>query len=169
MKKIAGILMIILATVIVPSLIQALTPEGGCWVSGVGTISGGEGTRDSFGGNAMPMKDGRVRGEWTHISIGSEVIFNGRVTYIACEKVTGPGPGVPEAIPNYAFFGGMGKLNGVDGYLFQVEALDSGEPGIYQDEYSIKIFYGSALVYEAEGQITGGNFQIRPPNEGHPF
>jgi len=100
------------------------------------------------------------------------------------------------AYPNYANFGGTGKFNGEDGYYFDVKAFDHGEPGIYLDRYEIDI-YNSAkvLVYHDDGQrtmechasiddplvtgdlawvfdmgcITGGNFQINPPNAGHPY
>lgn len=199
MKKIAAILMIILATVIVPSLIQALPPEeGGCWVIGIGTLGCGDaGHQDSFGGNAMTMKDKAIRGSWTHISAFWGVIFNGDVHYIVCKKFPSlSGPGVPKAYPNYVNFGGTGKFNGEDGYFFDVKAFDHGEPGIYRDRYSIDIYdEDKVLVYHADGEITrdcheclddvkvtsdlawvldlgcisGGNIQIQPPVGGHPY
>ncbi len=198
MKKITAICLTVLAMFIVPSLTAALAPElGGCWVSGIGTVGcGGEGEFASFGGNAMTMKDGSVRGSWTHISIGSEVMFHGEVSYIVCETFPSlPGPNVPKAYPNYANFGGTGKFNGEGGYSFDVKVFDHGEPGIYRDRYSIAIYDPDMLlVYDADGQITkdchvceynsvptglewvlelgcisGGNFQIHPVNAGHPY
>lgn len=198
MKKITGICLIVLAMLIVPSLIIAIPPEeGGCWVTGIGTLGcGGEGDLDSFGGNAMSMKDASVKGSWTHISHGSGVIFSGDVHNIVCKKFPLPGPDVPEAYPNYVNFGGTGRLNGEEGYFFDIKAVDHGEPGIYRDRYSIDIYDANgALVYHADGDITrnchecledqfvppglafilnlgcisGGNFQIHPLNAGHPF
>ncbi len=199
MKKILGISLIVLTMLIVPAVARAIVPGegGGCWLSGIGTIGcPGEVQHDSFGGNAMTKKDGSVKGSWTHISIASEVIFSGEVHYLVCKDFPSlPGPDVPVASPNYANFGGTGKLNGQDGYFFDVKVFDHAEPGIYRDRYSIDIYdENKALVYHADGHITdichgcldpsvpedlawvsdmgcisGGNFQIQPPNAGHPY
>lgn len=110
-----------------------------------------------------------------------------------------PGPEVPKAIPNYANWGGKGRFNGVDGYYFDVKAFDHAEGGIHKDRYQIRIFDANKkLVLHADGQgtmqapsnkeceidplvttnlswvkalgcISGGNFQIHPPNKGHPY
>lgn len=199
MKTTIAISLTILAALVVLTLtppVTALPPAQECWVSGVGTL-GGDGQRDSFGGNVMPMKAGSLRGRWTHIAHDSEVIFHGEVHYVTCKTfVTLNGPEVPTAYPNYANFGGTGELNGEEGYFFDVKVFDHGEPGIYRDRYSIDIYDpGKVLVYHADGRITrdfhecledpdvtpdlgwvldlgcisGGNVQIHPPNEGHPF
>jgi len=210
--------------------------EGGCWVTGIGTFGKGV-TRDSFGGNAMTMKDGSVRGEWQHVDhfdvSGSQKngqnLFHGKVEYIRCERFpTLNGPEVPKAVPNFANWGGHGKFNHVDGYKFDVRAFDHAEGGIYRDRYAIQIWDPEGnLVLEANGMATndiangpgasmgakgngngkggphaeepattgrdikcledptitsedlawvaelgclsGGNFQIHPPNKGHPY
>ena len=185
-----------------------LPPEdGGCWFTGGGTFGKGV-TRDSFGGNAMTMKDKAIRGEWEHVdhtnvpasTVNGQNLFHGKVHYIACQKFPSlSGPQVPKAYPNYINFGGTGKYNGVDGYLFDVKAFDHGEGGIRFDRYQIEIYDSSMnLVLHADGQVTesdpsnkeckddvkvtpdlawvqqlgclsGGNLQIHPPNTGHPY
>jgi len=109
------------------------------------------------------------------------------------------GPEVPKAVPNYANWGGTGRYNGVDGYYFDVKAFDHAEGGIHRDRYVIRIFSpDKQLVLLADGQgttqdpsnkqcledvdvgpglewvkamgcLSGGNFQIHPPNKGHPY
>jgi len=199
MKKSTAILSTILSVLVVVTISQAYAiEEGGCWVSGGGTLGcAGDSQRGSFGGNAMTMKDRSVRGTWTHISQDSEVIFQGEVHYIICKKFPSlSGPGVPTAYPNYANFGGTGVFNGDDGYYFDVKVFDHGEPGKYRDRYAIDIYDSTkTLVYHADGQntrychecledddvtldlawvldlgcISGGNVQIHPPVGGHPY
>jgi hypothetical protein len=191
---------------------NGMPPEqGGCWVTGIGTFGKGA-TRDSFGGNGMVMKDGRIRGEWEHVDhfdvTGTQKdgqnIFHGQVEFLRCEKYAQlPGPDVPKADPNFATWGGTGRYNGVDGYTFQVWAWDHGEPGRLIDRYAIKVWdRDSNVVLVADGSVTptsasnggsdlqcqvavpldegvdfandmgcisGGNFQIHPPNNGHPY
>jgi hypothetical protein len=109
------------------------------------------------------------------------------------------GPQVPKAEPNFANWGGTGRYNGVDGYFFDVKAFDHAEGGIHRDRYVIRIFSpDKQLVLLADGQgttqapsnkqcledvdvgpglewvkamgcLSGGNFQIHPPNKGHPY
>jgi hypothetical protein len=145
---------------------DSLPPEeGGCWVTGIGTFGKGD-SRDSFGGNAMTMRDGSVRGEWQHVDHfdvtgaqrNGQNLFHGQVEYIHCEKYpTLSGPEVPVAEPNYATWGGHGRYNGVDGYSFEVEAFDHGEGGIFLDRYIIKVRDPSgAIVLEADGAATNG-------------
>ncbi len=158
MKKIIVICLSIAALLLVPTLTQVYALEqGGCWLSGGGTL--GCSQPDSFGGNAMPMKDKSIRGKWTHISLESGVVFQGDVHYIVCKKFESlSGPGVPtEAYPNYVNFGGTGTFNGEDGYYFDVRIFDHGEPGIYFDRYEIDIYNASHnLVFHADGTRTRG-------------
>lgn len=173
-----------------PPTTAAPPEDGGCWVTGIGTFGKGD-TRDSFGGNAMTMKAGTVRGEWQHTDH-----FDQSGTQ---KNPTLPGPEVPKAEPNYANWGGVGRYNGVDGYFFDVKAFDHAEGGIHKDRYVIDI-YGpdKQLVLHADGLgtladpsnkaceidtavtpdlawvkamgcLSGGNFQIHPPNKGHPY
>lgn len=194
-------------TITVPPTTATPPEDGGCWVTGIGTFGKGD-TRDSFGGNAMTMKAGTVRGEWQHTDHfdqsgtqkNGQNLFHGKVTYIVCKRYpTLPGPEVPKAEPNYANWGGVGRYNGVDGYFFDVKAFDHAEGGIHKDRYVIEI-YGpdKQLVLHADGLgtladpsnkecevdpavtpdlawvkamgcLSGGNFQIHPPNKGHPY
>jgi hypothetical protein len=191
---------------------DSLPPEqGGCFVTGIGTFGKGN-TRDSFGGNGMYMKDGRVRGEWEHVDHfdvtgaqkNGQNLFHGDVEFLRCEKYPAlPGPDVPKAEPNFATWGGTGRYNGALGYRFQVWAWDHGEPGNLIDRYAIKVWDAEGVVVlaadgsvtptsggdsardmgckvpvpvdvgvdfaNAMGCISGGNFQIHPANNGHPY
>jgi len=150
-------------------LSQAVPPDaqppeqGGCWVTGIGTFGKGV-TRDSFGGNAMTMKDGSVRGEWQHVDHfdvsgqqkNGQNLFHGKVEYITCKRFpTLNGPQVPKAEPNYARWGGHGRFNGVDGYSFEVQAFDHAEGGIFRDRYAIVVRDAAGvIVLEADGNVT---------------
>ena len=162
--------------------------EGGCWVTGGGFIVDSDGN-DSFGGNAMPMKAGYVRGQWEHNDHGTGNKMHGEPSYIVCRNVPNePGPGHPNGPQhtfniNQAYFGGMGKWNGADGYWFDVMVEDHGEPGnlsshkpgVTPDYYHLTVrkFAGQnqsgPIVYETEGPLVGGNIQLHPPNAGHPY
>src|SRR5205814_7147592 len=89
----------------------ALSPaQGGCWVTGGGFIVDADGN-DSYGGNAMPMKDGRIRGEWEHVDHGTMDKAHGQARYIVCRHVDEPGPGQPSGPShnfniNQVYFGG---------------------------------------------------------------
>jgi hypothetical protein len=174
-------------------------PEvGGCWVTGIGHIGSdlndngisdkpgaGKANQDSYGGNAMGMKDGTVRGQWqntTHLA-ESKSKFHGQAEFLYCWNDGGPGPDVPKAEPNRAIWGGPGKWDHEEGYLFIVSAADykegkeKGDAAI-RDAYAITVYRdtdgdGTAtaadeVVYE-ESDCVFGNFQIHPPNQGHPY
>ena len=154
--------------------------EGGCWITGGGHIGdadshggAGKNDQDSFGFNAMGMKDGRVRGEIQNTThLGDD--FHGQATWIRCWKDEGIGPEVPRAIPNNAQWGGPGTWNHEDGYTWEAHLADRAEGGSHQDEYEIWVYApdGSLVYSQTAAQdlvITGGNFQIHPPNNGHPY
>jgi len=149
---------------------------GGCFVTGIGHIGdaadhpgAGRADQDSFGGNAMGMKDGTVRGEWQNTTHLGD-LFHGQATWLRCWKDDGIGPEVPRAIPNNAEWGGPGLWNHEEGYSFRVHAQDRAEGGHHIDFYSITVFGpDGSLVYEEGDLIDGGNFQIHPPNNGHPY
>lgn len=134
------------------------------WVTGGGTIGVGD-TLDSFGGCAMTMKDGSVRGEWTHVdhfdvtgsSPTGQNILHGEVHYLVLKLFpTLNGPHVPKAEPNYANFGGTGTFNGVSGYFFDVKVFDHSEPGAFHDRYVIDIYDpNKKLVLHADGTTSG--------------
>lgn len=150
--------------------------EGGCFVTGIGHIGddldrpgAGRAGRPSFGGNAMGMKDGHVRGQWQNTTHEGD-LFHGRADWIRCWKDEGPGPDVPRAVPNNAEWGGTGKWNHGAGYGFRVHAQDRAEGGSHADFYYVEIYDSrGSVVYAIGDLINGGNFQIHPPNNGHPY
>ena len=149
---------------------------GGCFVTGIGHIGdadnhpgAGRANQDSFGGNAMGMKDGSVRGQWQNTTHLGD-LFHGSVSWLRCWKDEGIGPEVPRAIPNNAEWGGVGVWNHEEGYGFRIHAADRAEGGHHIDEYEIWIWSpDDELVYTESEIIDGGNFQIHPPNAGHPY
>lgn len=167
--------------------------NGGCFVTGIGHIGAdengdgisdspgaGQSHQDSFAGNAMGMKDGRVSGQWlnvTHLE-GLKYKFLGQVDSLYCFHDGGPGPDVPMAEPNRAILGGSGKWDNESGYLFIVSAADYGEGYDVRDAYAITVYRdvdgdgvataADEIVYE-ETDCVFGNFQIHPPTNGHPY
>lgn len=135
--------------------------------------------KDTFGGNAMPMKDGTVRGEWENQEHGTGDNTHGQANYIYCRVVPGPGPGHPNGprhnfMDNQVYFGGPATYNGTSGYWFDVVAEDHGEPGRL-DTYQITVRQGASgnvagtVVFQESGALSqGGNIQLHPPNGGHP-
>ncbi|HZD43766.1 MAG TPA: hypothetical protein VE134_06870 [Methanomicrobiales archaeon] len=164
-----------MSVVLFAALIGAVSAHefpGCCWFTGGGHILTIDG-KDSFGGNAMTMKNKPDRGEWEYVIHSTGQIFHGTVTDILyCEYVpTRPGPGHPEANANYIRFVGTGVLDHVSGYTFWVKAYDSGEPAFANepgDHYWVRIYDPDGiLVVEEDGDVIG-NFQIHPSNNGHP-
>jgi hypothetical protein len=153
---------------------------GGCWITGGGHIGdksshggAGKNEQDSFGFNAMGMKHDYVRGEIQNTTHLGDV-FHGHATWIHCWKDFGSGPEVPKATPNNAEWGGHGSWNHEEGYTWTAHLADRAEGGSHRDEYEIWIWdAGGQLVYSQTASddlvITGGNFQIHPPNSGHPY
>lgn len=155
--------------------------EGGCWITGIGFLIDTDGTKDNFGGNGMPMKAGFLRGEWQHVDHATNNKFHGNVGYLVCRRVDEPGPGVPNG-PNHDFdinqtyYGGPGRwyepaTGWQEGYWFDVMAEDHGEPG-KTDEYYFRVRRmdnPAVVIYQAGGVLGGGNFQVHPPNNGHPY
>ncbi len=178
--------------------VMYMLQEGGCFVTGIGHIGSDENgdgisdqpgagvaNQDSYGGNAMGMKDGRVRGQWqntTHLEDDKDV-FHGQAEFLYCWNDGNPGPDVPEAYPNRAIWGGPGQWNHEKGYLFIVSSADykegkEGDDALLRDAYAIRVYRDTdengvataddELVYE-ETDCVFGNFQIHPPNNGHPY
>jgi hypothetical protein len=161
--------------------------SGGCWVTGGGFIDPSSG-QDSFGGNAMPMKSGAIRGEWENVDHGSGLNMHGEPSYLYCRHVAEPGPGADNGphhdfTTNQAYFGGPARVfqNNAwsDGYWFDVVVDDHGEgqgaksggPDLYH--VTVRSLTGAnqsgAILYDAEATLTGGNIQLHPPNNGHPY
>lgn len=175
-----------------------LTPPttGGCWVTGGGFVDDEDG-KDTFGGNGMSMKNGRIRGQWQHVDHGTGNKMHGQVEYLMCRRVeTEPGPGHPNGPRhdfnlNQAYYGGPARwftpgTGWAEGYWFDLRTEDHGEPGNRRaggqsardpvpDEYWLTVremvadMQSGAVIYEVGGEFIGGNFQIHPPNNGHPY
>jgi hypothetical protein len=147
---------------------------------------------DNFGGNAKPMKGGNVSGHWNHVDHGTGNHAKGRPEYIVCRHVDEPGPGQPGGkkglTANQVYFGGHAQWRTgdawADGYWFDVVAKDHGEPGSsaatkkggMPDSYHFTIRKiddptagaSGIVVYETRGELSGGNIQMHPSNNGHP-
>jgi hypothetical protein len=148
---------------------------------------------DSFGGNAKPMKDGHVQGNWNHVDHGTGNHSKGKPEYIMCRHVDEPGPGQPGGkkglTANQVYFGGHAQWRTADvwndGYWFDVVAKDHGEPGssgpalkkgMMPDTYHFTIrkiddtakSASGTVVYETRGDLNGGNIQMHASNGGHP-
>jgi len=148
--------------------------ESGCWVTGGGHLGGkkqgaGASNQDSFGGNAMGMKDGSIRGEWQNTT-HTGVLIHGRVDSLRCWRDDGEGPDVPKADPNNAEFGGKATVDGQEGFRFVVHVQDRAEGGHFRDTYTINVTdsAGRSVYKQDQMAIYGGNIQIHPPNGGHP-
>lgn len=158
-----------------------------CWATGVGFIVDVDGI-DSFSGIGTGMKDGSVGGNWQHNDEGTGRLFQGQIAYLVCRHVDEPGPGAPSGangsfVMNQAYLGGPAQVfdlgsGWADGFWLDVLLEDHGEPGTQgsqgPDFYHITVrdqtSGGSGtVVYETSGDLAGGNIQIYPPNNGHPF
>jgi len=153
--------------------------EGGCWITGGGFTVEKDGSHESCGGNGMPMKDGSIRGKWTHVDHSSGNVLHGDVKYLACSKVEGAGPGNPGGKNkgfdmNQVNFGGEARWAKDEPVWFDVVARDHGEPG-KTDEYTITVRRLSGngqsgeILFQTGGTLSGGNMQIHPSNNGHPY
>jgi hypothetical protein len=163
--------------------------QGGCWVTGGGFLTANN--KDNFGGNAKQMKDGSIQGHWNHEAHAKKDHLKGKPSYIFCRHVDEPGPGQPGGKKgfdmNQIYFGGPAEYRAdkewASGYWFDVVAKDHGEPGAGKakggenvDTYHLTIRkmvdtekqISGAIVYEIAGNLSGGNIQIHPPNNGHP-
>ena len=135
------------------------------------------------------MKSGSIRGQWENIDHGAGGLkVHGEPSYIVCRHVAEPGPGANtgpkhDFTMNQAYFGGNARafVNGTwhDGYWFDVMVEDHGEgkgakaggPDYYHLTLR-KIDAANAsgvIVYDTEANMSGGNIQLHPPNNGHPF
>jgi|GEM_PF-4242601 len=172
---------------------------GGCWVTGGGFIEAASlvpaaaaDGHDNFGGNAKPMKDGSVKGQWNHVDHGTGNHGHGRVEYLQCRRSGDIGPGQPGGkkglTANQVYFGGPARWRTAgtweEGYWFDVVVKDHGEPGSSAatkkggtpDTYHFTMRKmndpaagaSGTVVYETKGDLAGGNIQIHAPNAGHP-
>lgn len=183
MKKCAHAIMIVFMVILATLVFGMVTATSHCSATGGFVIGGGNLAHgDWFGGNLMGMKDGRVRGQWQHIY--GALRFHGYAEFQVCWNDGGPGPDVPRAFPNRAVFGGKGIWQGEPGYLWIVAVADYKEGAdwgddAFSDAYAICIYYdidgdgiatvADDFIYEVSGCISGGNVQVIPPTNGHPY
>src|SRR6266704_3005712 len=64
---------------------------------------------------------------------------------------------------------GTCRVNGVDGFTYEVKVTDNGEPGRNNDEFSIQVNRAGVGIYTAghwtgDGPIRGGNIQLHKGN-----
>ena len=156
----------------VESLVIEEIEDGICWLTTGGFIyaevDAGNG-KITFGGNVGPPPSGA----WEIIDHAANVNFHSNdVEIIECLSLGTTGPQQPGGKKGFdidkATFSGTGRLNGMGGFCFTGFVIDSGEPQGKKsngfDQIGIEITdCTSNVVYEMEGQLTGGNVQIHPP------
>ena len=95
------------------------------------------------------------------------------VETVSCEVIEGTGPGQPGGKKgfkiNKATFAGTARINGVKGFPIEGFVIDRGEPSGKKNNQ--KDFFEivardpdtNAIVFEASGELDGGNVQLHPP------
>lgn len=136
-----------------------------CRVTGGGQIEAGD-FPDSFGGNAQPFR-GDVIGHWNHVTHEGGHLL-GDPEFVDCYDA-GNDEEPPSAGAAGIMFGGPAIWNGDDDCEFEVDIQDHGEggPAAGPDFYSIAVFCGGSLVYEAANDLLHGNLQIHAVPPGH--
>lgn len=146
---------------------------GSCWITTGGFHNAGfqSGSKDfTFGGNVGPPSSG----SWEVIDHNTGDNFHSNEVHITdCSVVDRTGPDQPGGKKGFAInradFEGTGRLNGVDGYPFTGYVLDGGEPAGKKnkdkDHFAITVYDPTmtVVVFEADGDLDGGNVQIHPP------
>jgi hypothetical protein len=73
-----------------------------------------------------------------------------------------PGRGRRAPAADTVIVSGTGRWNGAPGYVFEVRAVDAGEPGRQRDEITITILSPSGVtVSTVTGVLSGGNIESR--------
>src|SRR5712691_1420684 len=116
---------------------------GGGWITG--TPSGAKANFGVAGG----IKQGQFWGQLTYIDHGP----NG-------PRVKGTGVTVYKVVnPTTRHIEGTAQVNGQDGFTYQVDVADNGEPG-RSDTFTLQLSGG----YGASGTLAGGNIQLHVPS-----
>ena len=116
---------------------------GGGWITG--TPSGAKANFGVAGG----IKQGQFWGHLTYIDHGP----NG-------PRVKGTGVTVYKVVnPTTRHIEGTAQVNGQDGFTYQVDVADNGEPG-RSDTFTLQLSGG----YGASGTLAGGNIQLHVPS-----
>ena len=144
-----------------------------CWFTFGGFQNAGiqSGGKDfTFGGNVGPPASGAM--EVVDHNTGDNFHTND-VWITSCVDSGSTGPQQPGGKKGFvidkAFFKGTGRLNGVKGYPFVGFVIDGGEPAGKKnndkDYYEIVVRDPdtNAIVFEASGELDGGNVQLHPP------
>ncbi len=157
----------------VSSVVVNAGEERVCWITTGGFQNAGvqSGGKDfTFGGNVGPPPSG----SWEVIDHVTGDNFHSNDVHIdSCDTIDATGPEQPGGnkgfVINRAFFSGTGRLNGEDGFPFDGFVIDAGEPsgknGNDKDQFAITVRdpITSVVVFEAIGELDGGNVQIHPP------
>lgn len=129
--------------------------SGGCWLTGGGTIGGGQGQPAfSFGGVVNPgcSPTAAGGGNWNVVWHAGKLHFKGlQIEVVDCGNLAGtvPGSTSPQTPFNYIDFQGVGTLKGIAGrkanfgtVTFTARAVDLGEPG-RNDRLYLRVQNGS--------------------------
>ena len=166
-----------------------LTNNGHCWLTGGGTIKGGNGNKGkplhSFGGVVNPgcKPTAAGGGNWNDIDFGQNLHFKGlTIQVVDCGNVPGHnGSSSPKSPFSYIEFQGTGTLKGIaknkvdyGTVQFFAHAEDLNEPGHKTDRLYLRVFdsVGNTLLLIsadtanplniAPVTISTGNLQIHP-------
>lgn len=120
------------------------TPGGvdGGFMTGGGKIGQGK----SFATFGFDARQGS--GELQYIDHGTGLKIHG--TSVTSFSISG----------NCAEFSGPAKKDNVDGYTYDVQACDNGEPGVGADTFSITATGPNGFSYTRSGTLSGGNLQL---------
>lgn len=112
------------------------------FITGGGVLDSGDAAA-SFGFNARPGS-----GELQYMDYGTGLNLHG--TTVTSFSVSG----------HCAEFSGAAKKDNVDGYAYEVQACDNGEPGVDADTFSITATGPDGFHYTRSGTLAGGNVQL---------
>lgn len=174
LEGVANLRLILNGSAGIASVVINEDEPGVCWITtggfqNAGTQSGGKDF--TFGGNVGPPPSG----SWEVIDHNTGDNFHTNDVHIVeCLSTGTTGPQQPGGKKGFtidkATFEGTGRLNGVDGFPFTGFVIDGGEPagkkGNDKDFFEIVVRdpITNAIVFEASGELDGGNVQIHPPN-----
>ena len=121
---------------------------GGGWIVTTGTSHGNFGHNAGFKGGSLTP------------SVHLNYIDHASGMKVKATSITAYGRG-PTATSRH--FTGSAAVDGVDGYIYEVDVADNGEPGKDADTFSITLSSNGQVVYQAGGTLSGGNIQLHKP------
>ena len=136
---------------------QPTPPPPGCSGADFATVGGWitgtpSGARANFG-VAGGIKQGEFWGHLTYIDHGPGGLR------VKGTGVTAYGTTNPTTNPTTRHIEGTAQVNGEDGFTYQVDVADNGEPG-RNDTFTLRVSDG----YDASGTLGGGNIQLHLPS-----